>query len=111
MPATTQRRTFSEKLNGELKSRGMGARTLAKLLSARHGQTVENRRRAIIRWLQGHTPLAENRHLVEDALGLERDSLKGDDEDEDSSMPRTLEEALLVLVRRAVDDAILERSV
>lgn len=75
----------------------MGARTLARLLASKHGQKAEDRRRTINRWLAGKTPLEANRHMVEDALELPRDSLKGADEDDE-------EDSLSF-------DAILERRV
>jgi hypothetical protein len=106
--ATTSRR-FGEKLKAEFESRNMGARTLARVLARREGDTrpnaVENRRRAIIKWLQGATPIAENRHKVEDALELPRDSLKGDDEDEEAdpmAITITIDYALLA---RAIEAA------
>jgi hypothetical protein len=64
----------------------MGARTLAKEIARKHGGSVEDRRRAIVRWLNGATPHVRNREIVEDALGMKRDSLKGDDEDEESDL-------------------------
>lgn len=79
------RRTFGQKLQAEFDKRpGYGARTLARALSQAHGGSIEDRRRAVIRWLRGGTPLTHNREMVEDALGLARDSLRGDDEDEEA---------------------------
>lgn len=86
MATATSGRSFSQKLKRELDARGMGARTLAKEIARRHGGSVEDRRRTIIRWLQGATPVTRNREIVEDVLGVQRDSLKGDDEDEESDL-------------------------
>lgn len=98
--------SFGDKLGRALEARGFGARTLARLLSARNGGTVENRRRAIIRWLQGATPEPANRHLVEDALGMERDSLKGEEEDEDADLLNQLLTARIrEIVRREMSRA------
>lgn len=78
--------TFGRKLHDLLNDRGLGARTLAKMIARQHGGSVEDRRRAIIRWLRGATPVETNRHIVEAVLDVPRDSLKGDeDEDEESS--------------------------
>lgn len=88
MSQATQGRSFGQKLKRELTSREpvMGARTLARQIARKHGGSVEDRRRAIVRWLQGATPMTRNREIVEDVLGLRRDSLKGDDEDEESDL-------------------------
>lgn len=94
-PPTAPPGTFGRKLHDLLKARGLGARTLAKSIARQHGGSVENRRRAIIRWLQGATPVESNRHLVEDILGVPRDSLKGDDEDEEASLEGSLVDALI----------------
>lgn len=92
MSTTAQGRTFGQKLQAEFDARSRngrryGARTLARELSTRHGGTIENHRRAVIRWLRGATPELENRAKVEDALGVPRDSLKGDDEDDEEADP------------------------
>lgn len=84
MATTLPRETFGRKLQGVLAERKMGANTLARLISRKYGGKVEDRRRTIIRWLRGATPLERNRHLVEDVLGVPRDSLKGEDDDEES---------------------------
>lgn len=86
MSVTARRRSFGDKLGAELKARNMGARTLAKELSGRYGGSVDVRRRTIIRWLRGATPVARNRRIVEDVLGMPRDSLRGDDEDEEEDI-------------------------
>lgn len=84
----------------------MGAKTLARAISRDHGGSVEDRRRAIVRWLQGSTPVQQNRHLVEDVLGLERDSLKADDDDEEDSVLAfiSLEDVLRLHIRRLLRD-------
>lgn len=105
-PTATQG-SFGQKLSAALTARGMGAKTLAKAISRQHGGSVEDRRRAIIRWLQGSTPVQHNRHLVEDVLGLERDSLKDDEDDEeDSALMRdvSLEDVLRLHIRRLLRD-------
>jgi hypothetical protein len=98
-PVGTSARTFGDKLRAEFDRRGMGARTLARELSSRHGGAVEDRRRAIIRWLQGATPLDRNRELVEDVLGLSRGELRGDDDDEEADpVAEAAREAYMTLV-------------
>jgi transcriptional regulator with XRE-family HTH domain len=98
--------TFGSKLHGLLKERQMGARTLAKLVADKHGGSVEDRRRTIIRWLRGTTPFVENRHMVEDVLEVPRDSLKGDDEDEESDPVASL----LFELHRAIDALFASRE-
>lgn len=100
MAKMVTRRSFGEKLRAELNSRNMGARALARMLAQQRGGTLEVRRREVLRWLQGATPLERNRHIVEDVLGLPRDSLKGDDEDEEPDpvvVPAQIDYDLLAL--------------
>lgn len=89
------RHTFSQKLASALQAKKWGARTLARGIvdytgGPQHGEdrkrAVEGFRRAIIRWLQGATAEPANRHLVEDVLGLERDALRSDDEEDEDLM-------------------------
>lgn len=101
----TPRGTFGSKLKAELVSRNMGARTLARAISQEHGGSIEDRRRAVIRWLRGGTPVEMNRHIVEDVLGVPRDSLKGDDEDEDESS-MSLDEFLRLRIRRILREEV-----
>jgi hypothetical protein len=111
--SVTGKRTFGQKLSAELGSRGMGANTLAKAISKQHGGKVEDRRRTIIRWLRGATPVARNREIVEDVLGMKRDSLKGDDEDEESDVasPFTLSVAIdYQLLAQALERRLLVES-
>ena len=84
------RRTFQQKLLHEMKEQGLGVRTLARRVSrSTDPKQVEGVRRRINRYVHdGMTPTPPNRHDIEDALGLERDSLKGDGEDEESRMRR-----------------------
>lgn len=97
--------TFGAKLRAEFDSRsGFGARTLAKLIVQERGGSIDNHRRSIIRWLQGATPNLENRHLIEDVLGIPRDSLKGDDEDEEEALfYQSLNDVLRLGIRLAVE--------
>jgi hypothetical protein len=72
--------TFQTKLAAELGERGMGYRTLAKLIDA---DNVETHRRSIRRWMTGvQQPSRASRNAVTDALGLERGSLDPDDEED-----------------------------
>ena len=86
---------FGEKLQAEMDARGMGARTLARLLDPGN---VEQERRSIRRYLGGMTPQARNRNRIEDALGLERGALEPDADEEDS-----LTIALLGRVQESLD--------
>ncbi len=110
----THGRTFTEKLRAALDERNMGARTLARAMVDRHGllesedrsARIDSHRRTIIRWLRGSTPHARNRELVEDALGMERDSLRCDDEEDDealASLESVLRESIRVLVARELE--------
>lgn len=105
-PPNARPGTFGAKLHTLLHERNMGARTLAKLIARDHGGSVENRRRAVQRWLRGGVPVTENRHLIEDILDVPRDSLKGDDEDEESDPV----EALLFELHRAIDALFASRE-
>lgn len=98
--------SFGSKLHGLLKERRMGARTLAKMIAREHGGSAEDRRRTIIRWLRGTTPFVENRHMVEDVLGVPRDSLKGEDEDEEADPVASL----LFELHRAIDVLMASRE-
>jgi len=100
---TTYSGTFGSKLAGVLESRKMGARTLAKLIAREHGGSVDDRRRTIIRWLRGATPMKPNRHIVEDVLGVPRDSLKGDDEAEEEDLAVPFLSIDLDLLVRAIE--------
>lgn len=90
----------------------MGARTLAKALTQSHGGSIENNRRAVIRWLQGSTPVERNRRVVEQALGLPDDALKADDEDDEDSLLHgvSLEHVLRLHIRRLLRDELVLQS-
>lgn len=78
--------SFQTKLAAELGERGMGYRTLAKLLDP---ENVETQRRTIRRWMKGvQAPTRASRDAVTDALGLERGVL--DPDDEEDSLVRVL---------------------
>lgn len=95
-------RTFAQKLRAEIRQRdepkgSFGLRTIARLIHEQQkarGQEprpVESLRRQLRTYVQESSPAAPraaNRHEVEDALGLERDSLK-DDEEADRPMRLT----------------------
>lgn len=77
--------TFQTKLAAELASRGMGYRTLAKLIDP---ENVESHRRTIRRWMKGaQQPNRASLDSVTDALGLERGSLDPDPDEEDLLAP------------------------
>lgn len=100
----------------------MGIRTLARAMHRQQldrGGTprkIESLRRQLNTYLRDHapsTPRAAFRHEIEDALGLERDSLK-DDEESDPAMrltiPVTVEVPLEALERHLNYD-LLARAV
>lgn len=91
--------TFSTRLRAELDARNIGARTLARMIVAEHGGTLEDRRRTIVRWLSGATPVKRNREIVEDVLGLSRDALRGDEDEEHLLSPVVLQLDVEALIR------------
>jgi hypothetical protein len=108
--ATAAQLTFAEKFRGELDSQQVGVRTLARRLANRYGspapRNVESIRRRLNKYLrEGVTPTAPTRHDIEAELGLERDSLKPDDDEEDHLMRP------FVLVPIRIDYELLARAV
>lgn len=92
-------RTFKQKLRAELNRQEVGVRTLARRMHEiqpprpEGPRSIESIRRQLKSYLTDGpnlvTPTAETREWVEDALGLERDSLK-DDEEGDRAMRMTI---------------------
>lgn len=91
-------RTFRAKLQGELRQRDMGIRTLARAMHRQQldrgvaPRKIESLRRQLSTYLRDHAPATPRppfRHEVEDALSLERDSLC-DDEEGDRAMRMTI---------------------
>jgi hypothetical protein len=86
----TVAQTFGGRLRVELVARNMGVRTLAKQLAA-DPTRVEAVRRRLNKYVhEGVTPGVAARHEIESALGLERDALKPD-ADEDEADPAMVE--------------------
>lgn len=78
---------FGRKLRAELDRRNLGVRTLARTLAQRANapDRTESIRRQLRRYLyEPVQPTAATRWEIEDALGLERDTLAADDEDEEA---------------------------
>lgn len=69
------------------------------MIVAEHGGTLEDRRRTIVRWLSGATPVKRNREIVEDVLGLSRDALRGDEDEEHLLSPVVLQLDVEALIR------------
>jgi ribosome-binding protein aMBF1 (putative translation factor) len=97
-------RSFRQKLRNEIDQRGLGVRTLARTMAERSNTParVESIRRQLKRYLSEVDPVsptAATRHSIEDALGLERDSLT---DDEDSRAMPSFEEFIQHHVERAL---------
>lgn len=108
---TTPSRGFGEKLDAELVSRAIGRRTLARQLSEGRGgrQSVDTLRRLLHKYLRGDVvPTPASRHEIEDALGLERDSLKPDDDEDGSRAVHAV--TLDDLLRVRIDELFRERE-
>lgn len=104
----TPKGSFAAKLDRELKARQLGRRTLARQLSEGRGgrQTVETLRRLLRKYLSDQVvPSTATRHEIEDVLGLERDALKPDD-DEEARAVVTLDDFLRV----RIDELFRERE-
>lgn len=106
--ATRETPAFSTRLRRELDSRGWGVRTLAREIASRRQQPerVESLRRQLRKYLDGTQPSPANRQLIEEALGLERDSLKDDDDEESDPLMRRL----IIPVNVSIDYALLARA-
>lgn len=115
--------TFGAKLGFELDSRGMGLRTLARKLERAEGRTtppnpkrVEAIRRSLNKYLHhGRVPQDATRHAIEETLGLERDSLKPDDDPDDEGEPPLVltipVQVSVSQVAAGLDYALLARAV
>lgn len=110
------RRTFAEKFDAALVEKQMGKRTLARQLAERRGgrQNVEGIRRLLNKYIgSGVVPTEASRHEIEDALDLERDSLKPDGDDEEEADPTVLRarrraELVAHLVEAGRDDLVTD---
>lgn len=77
--------TFGQKLKAHLEERGMGVRTLASGLANGDKAKREGIRRRLNKYIHENvTPSPPARHEIERELGLSKDELKGDLEDEES---------------------------
>lgn len=79
---------FGRRFQAELATQGLGVRTLARRIADREGrpERVESIRRQLRRYLTDvdpAVPSAPNRWVIEDALGLERDTLADEDEEDE----------------------------
>lgn len=83
---------------------------MAREIASRRQQPerVESLRRQLRKYLDGTQPSPANRQLIEEALGLERDSLKDEDDDEESD---TLLQRLIIPVNVSIDYALLARAI
>lgn len=77
--------TFGDKLKCHLEEHGIGVRTLALGLAKGDKAKREGIRRRLNKYIhEGVTPSPPARHEIEAELGLGKDELKGDLEDEES---------------------------
>lgn len=107
----TASRSFRQKLRSELTQRGWGVRTLARTMADREGvpTRTESIRRQLKRYLSDSQPInptVATRRSIEEALGLERDALQSDEDDEESDPVALFMKALLYRVDRRVDERI-----
>lgn len=111
MAATHAQRTFKDKLQAELDSRGWGVRTLARQMANGRPERVESQRRQLRKYLEPQPvmPTQMTRHAIEDALGVERDALKPDDEEE-GDQPMRVVVPLTVLISDAQIERALDRA-
>ncbi len=83
--------TFARRVRSELKSQKIGVRTLARRMAGDDRSQIEHHRRNLNRWLSGNNnPSTENRAEVADALGIPRQELAQDDEDEEAALAAEL---------------------
>jgi hypothetical protein len=108
---TLVKRTFAEKFAAALAEKQVGKRTLARQLSAsREGrQSVDTMRRLLNKYLRtGVVPTEVSRHEIEAALGLDRDTLKPDADDDEEADPavklRRIRAELVLLGREDLAD-------
>lgn len=118
--ATTQ--TFGMKLSAELERQDVGLRTLARRLERREGKTpeanlsrVESIRRSLNLYVhKGRTPTNAFRYEIEAELGLDRDALKPDEDDEARSPMRLVVPVTVEIsddqIERALDRALAARA-
>lgn len=92
---------FSTKLSAALEQRGLSTRAAAKLWRP---EKPESARRSLIRYLQGDV-LPEPHTVAElaDAIGVDREALTADEEEESDPMV-VLMHAVRLLVRQAIAD-------
>ncbi len=85
-----RRSTFAEQLRTELNRRGLGVRTLARMIAP---ENVNSTRVLIHKWLrEEHSPSAASRVAVARALGLPPEFfLDDDDDEEEESLPALLQ--------------------
>lgn len=77
--------TFGDKLKAHLEQRGMGVRTLASGLANGDTAKREGIRRRLNKYIhEGVTPSPPARQEIEAQLGLKKDELKGDLDDEEA---------------------------
>jgi len=96
---------FATWLNSELKRQELSVRGLAKRMASRNGftglelsQEVERHRRNLSRYrYDGIIPTEQNRVLVAEALGVSKDEMPSDDEDEEAASPLTADDFVSML--------------
>jgi len=106
---TRQRHTFADKFRAALAAKkkddpNYGVRTVARGLARGDRARVDTIRRRLNKYLgpEAITPTEPTRHEIEAIMGLDRDALKpdGDDEEEDPAMRLRRIRAELVLLGR-----------
>lgn len=106
----TRRQEFARLFRAALQSDGIGVRTLARRLANGDPERFEIERRKLNKYLAAKAvPTETNRHRIEDELGLERDSLNVDDDEEDGSLLVDLF-ALVRARRRSTKPSSLEAT-
>ncbi len=99
----TAPQTFGDKLGHALRQKQLGVRTLARKLGAGDVARSEVIRRRLNKYLhEGVTPTEPVRHEIEDALELDRDSLKADEEESLDADLLSVVRAIQILVRAEV---------
>src|SRR3954452_24976052 len=91
---------FAHELNGHMKAKQTGVRTLARKLNPSHPETA---RRALYKYLSGqHLPRADARRALEFALDVEHGSLEpegAEDDEEAADLAQRLADVVRDLVR------------
>lgn len=98
----SRRREFAKVFRAALEEKNLGVRTLAGQLANGDARLRETERRALNKYLAGKAvPETGRRERIEDELGLERDSLKVDEDEESDSLLADLYTVVFARRRKA----------